>query len=106
MKIIYLIFILSASFAVNAQKPVVYIQLNPNPKGKNIVGIITETYTTQRGGTSFYWFRVGNDTLVNVWSKHLDTTRMKVGQKLIFKSVKKLVGNLWMKEKSEEVVKP
>lgn len=92
--------------AVQAQKTFVYQQMGPKLNNKKIEGLITETYVTQRKGLTFIWFRIGKDTLVHVWKKHLDTTRMKVGSKTTFRSVKRLQGNLWRKEKSEIPVIP
>lgn len=104
-KTLILLLFAFAVASVHAQnKTIVYQQMGPRLNKKTVAGTITETYTTQRKGLTFIWFRIGNDTLVHVWKKHLDTTRMKVGAKTTFRSIKRLQGNLWRKEKSESPV--
>ncbi|TCC86495.1 hypothetical protein EZ428_23825 [Pedobacter frigiditerrae] len=105
-KLLMLLLLVFTVTAVHAQKTVVYQQMSPRLNKKTVEGIITETYVTQRKGLTFIWFRLGNDTLVHVWKKHLDTTKMKVGAKTTFRSIKRLQGNLWRKEKSEIPLPP
>ncbi|RZK59197.1 MAG: hypothetical protein EOO91_05890 [Pedobacter sp.] len=104
--LLLLLFAFAVTFAHAQKKTIVYQQMGPRLNKKTVEGIITETYTTQRKGLTFIWFRIGNDTLVHVWKKHLDTTRMKVGARTTFRSVKRLQGNLWKKEQSEIPVIP
>ena len=75
--------------------------MEPNFNKSVIEGTISEVYNTQRHGKMLWWVKIGSDTLIHVWEKHLDTTTMKVGNKTKFSSIKRLESNWWMKEKSE-----
>lgn len=89
--------------SVKAQKPKMQVfqlmELGFNTKAIN--GTITEVYNTQRFGKTLWWVKIGSDTLVHVWDRHLDTATMRVGDKKKFLSIKRLASNWWMKEKSE-----
>lgn len=78
----------------------------PDFNKKVIKGTITEVYTTKRYGETFWWVRIGTDTIIHVWKKQLDTATMKPGLTRTFYSIKRLDNNWWKKEKSEDYVKP
>ncbi|WP_443945117.1 hypothetical protein ACJVDH_19700 [Pedobacter sp. AW1-32] len=90
------------AISVSGQRRVKTFQLmEPNFNTKTITGIISEVYSTKRYGKTFWWVRLGNDTIVHIWAKHLDTVTMKPGLVKSFISIKKLDNNWWKKEKSE-----
>jgi len=99
-----LILMASISFCASAQKRKVFTfqLMEPNFNTKTITGIVSEVYSTERFGKTFWWVRIGNDTLVHVWAKHLDTATMKPGLVKSFISIKKLDNNWWKKEKSQD----
>jgi len=79
--------------------------MKPGFNTKEIGGTISEVYTTQRYGKTFWWVKIGKDTILHVWYNDLDTATMKVGVTRKFYSIKRLDGNLWKKEKSEGPIK-
>lgn len=87
------------------QKTQVFQLMEPGFNTKTIEGTISEVYNTQRFGKTLWWMKIGNDTLIHVWDRHLDTATMKVGNKKKFLSIKRLESNWWMKEKSEIQIK-
>lgn len=79
--------------------------MEPNFNTKVIKGTISEVYSTQRYGKTFWWIKIGADTVLHVWAKDLDTVIMKTGITRTFYSIKKLNNNWWKKEKSEKKIK-
>lgn len=98
-KIFILLFFLLPVERVFAQKhkTITYQLMEPNFNTKVIGGTITEVYTTKRFGKSFWWVRLGQDTILHVWPRQLDTTKMKVGSTMKFYSIKRLSSN-WCKK--------
>jgi len=80
--------------------------MEPGFNTTTIKGTISEVYSTKRYGKTFWWVRIGADTIIHVWGKHLDTATMKLGITRTFYSIKRLDNNWWKKEKSENYVKP
>ncbi len=80
--------------------------MEPGFNTKVIKGTISEVYTTKRYGKTFWWVCIGKDTIIHVWSRHLDTATMKSGVTRSFTSIKRLDNNWWRKEKSEAYIKP
>jgi len=103
-----LLFLLIAVTGAHAQKKkiITYQLMVPDFNKKVIKGTITEVYTTKRYGETFWWVRIGTDTIIHVWKKQLDTATMKPGLTRTFYSIKRLDNNWWKKEKSEDYVKP
>lgn len=79
--------------------------MEPNFNSKTISGNISEVYSTQRYGNTFWWVKIGNDTIIHIWAKDLDTATMKAGVHRSFTSIKILNNNWWRKEKSEKNIK-
>ncbi|WP_230143148.1 MULTISPECIES: hypothetical protein [unclassified Pedobacter] len=88
------------------KKVITYQLMEPGFNNKTIKGTISEVYTTKRYGKTFWWVRIGTDTLIHVWRRHLDTATMKPGVNRAFFSIKRLDNSWWKKEKSEDYVKP
>jgi len=88
------------------QKTTTYQLMEPGFNTLSIKGTISEIYTTKRYGKTFWWVRIGSDTIIHVWPRHLDTATMKPGITRSFYSIKSLDNNWWKKEKSESYVKP
>jgi len=88
------------------QKIITYQLMEPGFNTNTITGTISEIYTTKRYGKTFWWVRIGADTILHVWPRHLDTATMKPGITRSFKSIKRLDNNWWIKEKSENYIKP
>ncbi len=104
MKSLYLILlfvIFSASAFAQKRKVATFQLMEPQFNTKTIKGTITEVYVTQRYGKTFWWVKIGRDTIIHVWGKHLDTATMKPGITGTFYSIKRLKNNWWKKEKSE-----
>jgi hypothetical protein len=88
------------------QKIMTYQLMEPGFNTNAIKGTISEVYATKRYGKTFWWVRIGADTIIHVWGKHLDTATMKPGITRTFYSIKRLDNSWWKKEKSENYVKP
>ena len=87
------------------QKIITYQLMEPGFNTNAIKGTISEIYTTKRYGKTFWWVRIGADTIIHVWPRHLDTLTMKPGITRSFYSIKRLDNNWWKKEKSEDAIK-
>ncbi|WP_316804727.1 hypothetical protein [Pedobacter nototheniae] len=103
MKQLYIvILLLLITGRADAQKVKTYQLMEPNFNAKSIHGAISEVYYTQRFGKTFWWVKIGSDTIIHVWAKDLDTNTMKAGITRLFTSIKSLDNNWWRKEKSEK----
>ena len=105
MLLLLFIFVIASANAQN-RKMITYQLMVPNFNTKVIKGTITEVYTTKRYGQTFWWIKIGTDTLIHVWPRQLDTATMKPGVNRAFYSIKRLDNSWWKKEKSEDYVKP
>ncbi len=106
MKQFYIVILMVlVSVSAKAQKMKTYQLMEPNFNSKTISGNITKVYSTQRYGNTFWWVKIGSDTIIHVWAKDLDTATIKVGIHRTFTSIKTLSNNWWRKEKSEEKMK-
>lgn len=105
MLLLLFIFAIASAHAQN-RKVITYQLMVPHFNTKVIKGTITEVYTTKRYGKTFWWVRIGADTLIHVWKGQLDTATMKPGINRAFYSIKRLDNSWWKKEKSEDYVKP
>jgi hypothetical protein len=103
--LVLLVFAIGSVYA-QKRKILTYQLMEPGFNTKVIKGTISEVYTTKRHGKTFWWVRIGTDTIIHVWGRHLDTTTMKPGITHAFYSIKRLDNNWWKKEKSENYVKP
>ncbi len=88
------------------KKVITYQLMEAGFNTKTIKGTISEVYTTKRYGKTFWWVRIGPDTIIHVWPRHLDTATMKPGITRTFMSIKRLDNSWWKKEKSEDYIKP
>jgi hypothetical protein len=102
---VLLVFAIGSAYA-QKQKILTYQLMEPGFNTKTIKGTISEVYATKRYGKTFWWVRIGADTIIHVWGKHLDTATMKPGITRTFYSIKRLDNSWWKKEKSENYVKP
>ncbi|SER07726.1 hypothetical protein [Pedobacter rhizosphaerae] len=96
-----LLLMMAKNVVAQKQKVSTFQLMEPHFNSKVISGTITEVYTTQRYGKTFWWVKIGTDTIIHVWGKHLDTANMKPGLTRKFYSIKRLNNNWWKKEKSE-----
>lgn len=104
MIVLLLMFTVVENQAQN-QKIITYQLMEPGFNQKVIKGTISEVYTTKRYGKTFWWIVIGNDTIIHVWPRHLDTATMKPGINRAFYSIKRLDNSWWKKEKSEDYIK-
>jgi hypothetical protein len=107
----HLVILLLLTFVIGTaqaqqQKVKTYQLMEPGFNTNTLKGTISEVYSTKRYGKTFWWVRIGSDTIIHVWGKHLDTATMKPGISRTFYSIKRLDNNWWKKEKSEHDVKP
>ncbi|TCD29611.1 hypothetical protein EZ456_00925 [Pedobacter psychrodurus] len=106
MKNLMILLLLTSAIATaHAQKILTYQLMEPGFNTKVIKGSISEVYTTKRYGKTFWWVRIGTDTIIHVWPRHLDTATMKPGVNRAFHSIKRLDNSWWKKEKSKDYVK-
>ncbi|MGN7987565.1 hypothetical protein ACTJKC_09500 [Pedobacter sp. 22226] len=107
MKYLFILLVFTVMLkTARAQKILTYQLMEPGFNNKVINGTISEVYTTKRYGKTFWWVRIGRDTIIHVWPRHLDTATMKPGITRTFLSIKRLDNNWWKKEKSEDYIKP
>ncbi|WP_443937133.1 hypothetical protein [Pedobacter sp. MW01-1-1] len=105
MKILCLTFlyVFCSAYAFAQKQKIVALQLMPpNYNKKSVKGTITDVYSTQRYGKTFWWVKLGADTVVHVWPIQLDTANsLKKGKVIVFDSVKSLAGDLWKRKESD-----